>query len=164
MNKAIHAGLAAFAALSCAITPIAASAQSPYRDSDRDGRSDRREWNRDRDRDGRPDQWDRRDNRQYRDRGWARDRSGYYHRDRNSRWSYYGGRYGYDGYRGNWRTGQRFPYYRDDRYWIRDYNRYDLPPPPSGYRYYRDNNGDVVMAAIAGGVIGLILGGALGQR
>ena len=33
MNKAIHAGLAAFAALSCAITPIAASAQSPYRDS-----------------------------------------------------------------------------------------------------------------------------------
>jgi hypothetical protein len=39
-----------------------------YRDSDRDGVPDRREWNRDRDRDGRPDQWDRHDNR--RDRSW----------------------------------------------------------------------------------------------
>lgn len=36
-----------------------------YRDSDGDGRSDYREWNRDRDRDGRPDQWDRWDNRRH---------------------------------------------------------------------------------------------------
>jgi len=36
-----------------------------YRDSDRDGRPDYREWNRDRDRDGRPDQWDRYDNRRH---------------------------------------------------------------------------------------------------
>lgn len=34
-----------------------------YRDSDRDGVSDRAEWGRDRDHDGRPDQWDRYDNR-----------------------------------------------------------------------------------------------------
>jgi len=39
-----------------------------YRDSDRDGISDRREWGLDLDRDGRPDQWDRYDNR--RDRHW----------------------------------------------------------------------------------------------
>jgi opacity protein-like surface antigen len=57
-----------------------------YHDSDGDGRSDYREWNRDRDRDGRPDQWDRRDNRRQ------------YHRHHN-RHSYYrhhdGPRYGY---------------------------------------------------------------------
>lgn len=163
MTKAINAAVAALAALSCAVTPIAASAQGQYRDSDRDGRPDRSEWNRDRDRDGRPDQYDRRDNRRDWDGAWGRDSRGYYHRNRDNRWRYYGGRYGYGGYRGSWRTGQRFPYYRDDRYVIRNYSSYDLPPPPRGYRYYRDNNGDVVMAAIAGGVIGLIIGGALGS-
>jgi Ni/Co efflux regulator RcnB len=44
---------------------------------------------------------------------------------------------------------------------ISDYGYYGLPAPRRGYRYYRDNNGDVVMAAIATGVIGLIIGGAL---
>ncbi len=51
-----------------------------YRDSDRDGISDRREWNRDRDRDGRPDQYDRYDNR--RDRHWRG-------HDRHDRWDRY---------------------------------------------------------------------------
>ena len=36
-----------------------------YRDSDRDGIPDAREWNRDRDHDGRPDQYDRYDNRRH---------------------------------------------------------------------------------------------------
>ena len=122
-----------------------------YRDSDRDGRPDYREWNRDRDRDGRPDQFDRRDNR----------RDGY----RGSRaYRYYGGNYGYDGYQGRWRTGQRYAYYNNSRYYLDDYRAYNLPPPRPGYRYYRDNNGDVVMAAIASGVIGLIIGGALSDN
>jgi len=66
-----------------------------YRDSDGDGRSDRREWNRDRDRDGRPDQWDRYDNRRHR-HGRA------YYRDYRPRRDYYSYRrdyyrpYGYD--------------------------------------------------------------------
>lgn len=38
------------------------------RDSDRDGISDAREWNRDRDRDGRADQYDRYDNRRHQHR------------------------------------------------------------------------------------------------
>jgi len=43
-----------------------------YRDSDRDGIPDAREWNRDRDRDGRPDQYDRYDNRRHHHhRPWA---------------------------------------------------------------------------------------------
>lgn len=76
----------------------------------------------------------------------------------------YGGENGYNGYKGRWRTGQRFNNYRNQQYVISDYRRYNLPPPRQGYRYYRDNNGDVVMAAIATGVIGLILGGALNGR
>ena len=51
-----------------------------YRDSDRDGISDRAEWNRDRDRDGRPDQYDRYDNR--RDRHWDRRHHRHHHYDR----------------------------------------------------------------------------------
>jgi Ni/Co efflux regulator RcnB len=146
MNKAINTAVSALTALSFCLTPITASAQSRYRDSDRDGRPDYQEWNRDRDRDGRMDQYDRWDNR----------------RDRHGRhWRYYGGRYGYNGYDGRWRTGQRYPYYDNDRYVIYDYRAYNLPPPRRGYRYYRDTNGDVVMAAIAGGMIGLIIGGAL---
>lgn len=147
MNKMMKSALAAVAAVGCVVSAIPASAQ-PYRDSDRDGRSDRREWNRDRDRDGRPDQWDRRDNR----RGWqgTRDRGSY-------RWNTYGGRYGYDGYRGNWRTGQRYRYYNNRNYWVSDYGSYGLPAPRRGYRYYRDDSGDIILAAIGTGIIASIL-------
>jgi Ni/Co efflux regulator RcnB len=113
-----------------------------YRDSDRDGVPDRREWGRDRDRDGRPDQYDRYDNR----------RGGY--------------GYGRDAYRGHggWRQGQVYPYYRQRGYVIDDYRRYNLGPPRPGYRYYRSDNGDVVMAAIATGLIGLVVAGALNDN
>jgi Ni/Co efflux regulator RcnB len=123
-----------------------------YRDSDRDGVSDRREWNRDRDRDGRPDQYDRNDDR----------RSGAYRGD-----SYRGGpRYGANSYRGDgrWRQGQVYPHYRTRAYVIDDYRAYNLGPPRAGYRYYRSDNGDVVMAAIASGLIGLVIGGALNDN
>jgi Ni/Co efflux regulator RcnB len=118
-----------------------------YRDSDRDGVSDRREWNRDRDRDGRPDQYDRNDGRRgaYRGNGHA---------------------YGRDGYRGDgrWRQGQVYPHYRTRGYVIDDYRRYNLGPPRPGYRYYRSDNGDVVMAAIASGLIGLVIADALNNN
>ena len=108
-----------------------------YRDSDRDGRPDSREWNRDRDRDGRPDQYDRYDNRR-----------------------------GHGAYRGQgrWRQGEVYPYYRERAYVIEDYRAYRLPPPQRGYRYYRSDNGDVVMVAIASGLIGAIIGGALNDN
>lgn len=106
-----------------------------------------------------PGQYEQRD---YRDENRHRDHNDRDQNDRGERrWHYYGGQYGYNGYRGRWRSGQRFSHYRDDRYVIRDYRAYNLPPPRPGYRYYRDDNGDVVMAAIVGGIIGLILGGAL---
>ena len=66
---------------------------SRYRDSDRDGIPDRREWGRDRDRDGRPDQWDRYDNRRWRHHHRRYGYRPYYGYSR----PYYG--YGYYGYR-----------------------------------------------------------------
>jgi Ni/Co efflux regulator RcnB len=123
--------------------------ESRYRDSDRDGRSDASEWNRDRDRDGRPDQYDRYDGR--RDGGSYR----------------YGASSGYDrspyGYR-SYRQGERYPYYNQRSYIIEDYRSYNLPRPRSGYRYYRSDNGDIVMVAIASGIIGMVIGGALANN
>lgn len=159
MNKILTTTVAALTALSTVVTALPAQAQSRWRDSDRDGRPDRAEWNRDRDHDGRRDQWDRDDRRDWgrshnrgRQKGW-RDRGGHY-------WTYYGGNYGYDGYDGRWRVGQRYPYYQDRAYYVEDYRYYGLPAPRPGYRYYRDRNGDIVLAAIAGGIIGLIIGSA----
>ena len=152
MNKAFTSAIAALTAAASIATAVPAQAQGRHRDSDRDGRSDRSEWNRDRDRDGRADQWDRHDNR----RDWS-DRRGH-------RWRYYGANYGYQGYNGRWRVGQRYPYYRSSRYYLNDYDYYGLPAPRRGYRYYRDRNGDIVMAAIASGVIGLIVGSAISDN
>jgi Ni/Co efflux regulator RcnB len=90
-----------------------------------------------------------------------RDQHSDHHDQSRHRWHNYGGQYGYNGYHGPWRTGQRYTHYNDDHYVITDYRAYDLPPPRPGYRYYREDNGDVVMAAIAGGMIGLILGNTL---
>ncbi len=142
--KKIILGVAA-AAMTLAATAASAQAYGDYGrqgaynrsyDSDRDGRPDSREWNRDRDRDGRPDQYDRNDRR--------------------------GDRYQNGGQR--WRQGQVYPNYRQRSYVIDNYRAYRLPPPRPGYRYYRSDNGDVVMAAIATGIIGLILGGALNDN
>ncbi|HVI33926.1 RcnB family protein [Phenylobacterium sp.] len=144
MKKALLIAAAAamtFAGAAASAQPYGYGGYDGYgryeRDSDRDGRPDRREWNRDRDRDGRPDQYDRYDNR----RGHA-----YGHRSN------------------RWRTGQRYPYYNNRGYYISDYHRYRLPPPRPGYRYYRSDNGDIVMAAIATGIIGLIIADALNDN
>ena len=36
---------------------------------------------------------------------------------------------------------------------IYDYNRYGYGPPPRGYQYYRTNTGEIILAAIATGLI-----------
>ena len=139
MRKSITSAIAAVTALGSVVTATPAQAQN--RDRDRDGIPDRQEWNRDRDRDGRLDQYDRNDNRRATMRYW-------------------GGRYGYNGYEGRWRTGMRYPYYNNRGYYISDYGRYGLTRPWQGYRYYRTDSGEIVMAAIATGLIGLIASGA----
>ena len=59
-----------------------------------------------------------------------------------------------------WRQGQRL----DQRYRSRDrmvsnYSSYRLRAPPRGYSYYRQDNGDILLAAIATGLIASIISG-----
>lgn len=99
-------------------------------------------------------------------RGYDHDWQGGRH-DRSDNWrDRYQGHHGRDSYRGQgrWRQGQVYPYYRQRDYMINDYRAYNLPPPRYGYRYYRSDNGDVVMAAIASGIIGVIIGNALSDN
>ena len=149
MRKTLTATIAALTAISTVATAIPALA----RDHDRD-RDQRGEWHRGNDRDRGQD----RDGRWERDDRHDRGRHNGWRDKRGRNWAYYGGNYGYDGYDGRWRVGQRYPYYQDQAYVVNDYSYYGLPAPRRGYRYYRDNNGDIVLAAIAGGVIGLIIG------
>lgn len=139
MKKALL--IAAAAAMTFA--SVAASAQpysgrgGPYGDRDRDGRPNYAERGWDRDRDGRPDHRDRYDNR--RDRG-----------------HHYGHR--------RWARGDRYDYYRNRSYIVSDYGRYGWRAPPRGYAYYRTDNGDVVMAALATGIIASIIAGGLNDN
>ena len=124
------------------VTPMAASAQSRHHgDRDRDGRYERHERRADRNRHdgGRYTQRERyNDHRRYaRDqrRDW---RNSQRHYRQDQRRYYRGGTLPYQ-YRSNW--------------YIRDYNRYGYAPPPRGYGYYRTDTGDIVVAALATGVI-----------
>lgn len=153
------------------------------RDRDNDGIRNRNDPNPnrpnfgpDRDRDGIPNRFDRAPNRPgpggpppgaYRDR----DRDGIPNRfDRRDNRFQYGGRY-YDRYRGPayvyprgysyrpWARGQYLPRgYFASPYYIDNWRAYGLRPPPPGYRYVRVGN-DVVLAAIAGGLIAEVING-----
>jgi hypothetical protein len=102
--KRLVIGAALAAMLGSIAMPAAARDYGRYRDSDRDGISDRREWNRDRDRDGRPDQWDRYDNRRHHRHHRHHGRA--YYR------GYDGSRYGYySEYHRPYRDTYRYRYY-----------------------------------------------------
>lgn len=59
---------------------------------------------------------------------------------------------------GQWERGGHLPdQYRSRNYIVRDYRRYGYAAPPRGHAYYRTNTGDVVMAAIATGVIASVI-------
>jgi Ni/Co efflux regulator RcnB len=117
----------------CAVTalaaPMAASAQS---------------WG-DRDRDGRYERWERRadDNRRDGGRYTRQERYNDHRRGvRDQRRDYR-----------RWQRGAVIPQGYRSTWYVRDYNRYGYGPPPRGYGYYRTNTGEVVMAAIATGLI-----------
>ncbi|MBU3972695.1 MAG: RcnB family protein [Alphaproteobacteria bacterium] len=172
MKKFLTAAIAATLAMSSMGVATAAEAQSrghqeqrhDRRDDRRDDRNDRREERREERRD------DRRDNRSDR-REWRqdnRDDRREYRQDQRAygRWQqsqrrYNAGRYyaprGYQ--QRDWSYGQRMPsYYRSNQYVVNDYNRYGLRAPPRGYHYVRSGN-DVVLAAIAGGLITAVIAG-----
>lgn len=143
MMKSLMIGALSLATLAA---PMAASAQ---------------DWRRgDRDRDGRYERWERRadqnrwDGRRYTERERYRD----WRRGQRDQWRdgrrRYGPPYGNAwGHHRRWHRGAVIPYdYRRDWY-VRDYRRYGWAPPPRGYGYYRTDTGDVVLAAIATGVI-----------
>ena len=132
------------------------------RDGDNDGRdrNGRRHHHRDRNgdwnnngyQDGRSDYRQNRGN----DRWDRRSDNGY---TWNGRWNYgpppsaYYGQSGYaPGYR-SWRRGDRLPDYYRNGYQGVDYRSYNLRPPPYGYRYVRDDRGDILLVGILSGLI-----------
>jgi len=132
--------------------------RNDYRNHDRDGRKDYRGH------DGRHD-WDRRDHRDYRhDYGRYDRRDAYragYLNGRVDRYRYDRGRYiaprGY--YVRSWRHGDYLPRsYCETRYIVSDYGRYHLHAPPRGHYWVRVNN-DVVLAAVASGLVVSVVNG-----
>lgn len=127
INKPLVAGLAALATLA---TPMAAAAQS---------------WRGDRDHDGRYERWERRADRNRHDGGR------YTERERYNDWRR-GARDQRRDYR-RWQRGAVVPREYRRSWYVNDYRRYGYAPPPRGYGYYRTDTGDVVLAALATGVI-----------
>lgn len=134
--------------------PMAASAQSR---------------NHDRDRDGRYENWERRADHNRRDGGVYTRNERYNDYRRGVRDQYHDGRYSGPRYSyGNaprynyaaprrWYRGATIPYGYRSNWYVRDYGRYGYRAPPRGYGYYRTDTGDIVLAAIATGVIASLL-------
>lgn len=154
MKKFVTAAVAATIALGSVGMATAAEAQS--RGDRYEQRQDRREWRQERREDRR--EW-RQDRRQ--DRREARQQQRAYARWQQAQRRYNAPRYvaprGHQ-YR-QWSYGQSMPYaYRSGGYVVNDYARYGLSRPPHGYQYVRSGN-DVVLAAIAGGLITAVIAG-----
>lgn len=153
MKKFVTAAVAATLALGSVGVASAAEAQSRGdRYEQRHDRRDAREWRQDR------REW-RQDRRQ--DRREAVQRQRALARWQQAQRRYNAPRYyapsGYQ-YR-SWTYGQSMPYaYRTQRYVVNDYARYGLQRPPHGYQYVRSGN-DVVLAAVAGGLITAVIAG-----
>lgn len=164
MKKIFTSSVAALVAIGTVAGTVAATpamAQSHHGNGNH-GRGDHDRWERGQGRD-RDDHHDR-GRRDWGNRDWGHRQGDRRNWNGNHRWQYYGGNYGYRGYAGHWRSGQRYPYWQNRSYYIDNYSYYGLPAPRHGYRYYRSDNGDIVMVAISSGIIGLILGGALAGR
>jgi surface antigen len=53
-----------------------------------------------------------------------------------------------------WSRGDRLPpQYRQDQYFVQDWRRHNLPPPPAGYRWYCQRGGHCFLVAIRTGII-----------
>lgn len=57
----------------------------------------------------------------------------------------------------NWRRGQRLPAQYRSRYQEVDYHSAHLAPPRHGYHYVRDDSGNVLLVAVATGLIASII-------
>lgn len=127
-------------ALATLAAPMAASAQ---------------QWRGDRDRDGRYERWERRSDHNRYDGGRYTQRERYndYRRGQRDQWRDNRGPRGHAYGHRRWQRGATIPYNYRSHWYVRDYNRYGYGPPPPGYGYYRTDTGDIVLAALATGVI-----------
>lgn len=123
--------------------PMAAYADPP-RAHYNDNRSDNRDRN---DRNDRYDQ--RRNNGYYTGRTW------HYGPPPASSYRAHDFRLGYK----PWAKGDRLGYY-NGRYAEVDYRARHLKAPPRGYHYVKDDKGDIILAAVATGIIAAIIAGS----
>lgn len=157
MNKLLTAAIAATIAASSLGVASAAEAQSRGAIEQRqDIRDDRREFRQDNRNDRREYRQDIRDDR----REVRQDRRAY-GRYQQAQRRYNAARYqpprGY--HTRQWSYGQQLPtYYRSNQYVVSNYGQYGLRAPPRGYQYVRSGN-DVVLAAVAGGLITAVIAG-----
>ena len=148
MKKFITAAVAAvIATSSLGLAATGASAQSQHgngRGPDRHEQvQDRREHRQDARDDRREYRQDQRAYSRYQ-RAERRYNAGRWQQPRGHRYQAYG-------------YGQRLPS-AYNAYVVNDYNRYGLRAPPRGYHYVRNGN-DVVLAAVAGGLITAVIAG-----
>jgi Ni/Co efflux regulator RcnB len=142
--------LLVFAAAALAVSATTVSAQ-PYGDRDRDGVPNA--YDRDRDNDGIPNRRDPTPNRPGIGRPYGdRDHDGVPN--------------AYDRYNNNehhrWARGERLDRrWHSRRYMVADWRRHGWRAPPRGYAYYRTDTGDVVLAAVATGIISSVIANAL---
>lgn len=174
MKKTLTVALAALIATGSLGVASAADAQSrhdrgEYRQDQRhDSRDHRRDYRRDDRREDRREarQERREDRREYRqdrreDRQEYRQQRRAYERWQRAQRRYHAPRYvAPRGYAvRSWSYGERMPsYYRSNAYVVHDYQRYGLRQPPHGYQYVRSGD-DVVLTAIAGGLIAAVIAG-----
>ena len=65
----------------------------------------------------------------------------------------------------HWQRGERLDrHYHNRTYIVSDYRRHGWRAPPRGYAYYRTDSGDVVLAAVATGVISSVIANAIAAR
>ncbi|MGE6333693.1 RcnB family protein [Stenotrophomonas sp. NPDC077659] len=144
INRIVAGAMASVLALG-AVTP--AFADNDRRDWREDRREDRREYRHDVREARRDYERDRRDAR----RDWRHDH-GYRPAPPPPRVVYRPGYRPGPGY--GWQVGHRYrDYYRGPVYVVNDYPRYHLRRPPYGHQWIRDDRGNMLLVAIATGVI-----------
>jgi Ni/Co efflux regulator RcnB len=61
-----------------------------------------------------------------------------------------------------WRRGEHLDSrFHSRNYMVSDWRRHGWRAPPRGYAYYRTDNGDVVMAAVASGIVASVIANAM---
>ena len=148
-----------FQSMACAVLAFAVTAPVLARENDHRGRDRDRSSHYDRRDDRRDDRRNDHNRRQAYGHGYSegpRDDRRYDNRHYDDRRYYAPPRVTYrpaPGYH-RWAKGQRYrDYYGGPVYVVNDYNRYQVRHPPRGYHWVRDDRGNLLMVAIATGVI-----------